>query len=84
MIGHLGVAYFIGYWRESQLFTAKTHREILTRVFDSATFAGSTMLLIGLMDDGVMKAIGSTRPFLLVAGIAGVAYGLHALAPPRD
>jgi hypothetical protein len=52
---------------------------MLTRIFDAGTFSGSIMLLLGLLNDTVLKAIGSTKPFLLIAGLAGVLYGLHAL-----
>jgi formate/nitrite transporter FocA (FNT family) len=53
----------------------------LTRVFDATTFAGSTMLLLGLTEPAVLTAIGSTKPFLFVAGFAGITYCLHALKP---
>jgi hypothetical protein len=56
-------------------------RFALTRVFDATTFAGSVMLLFGLMSPPVLVAIGSTKLFLLIAGFGGTVYGLHALAP---
>jgi hypothetical protein len=56
-------------------------RFALTRVFDATTFAGSIMLLLGLMSPAVLVAIGSTKLFLLIAGFGGAVYGLHALAP---
>lgn len=39
------------------------------------------MLLYGVLDDDALKAIGSTKPFLLIAGLAGILYELHALVP---
>lgn len=54
---------------------------VLTRIFDAATFAGSLLLLWGLVSPVVLAAIGSTKAFLLVAGFGGVIYGLHALKP---
>lgn len=52
-------------------------------VFDAGTFAISAMLLWGVIDDDVLAAIGSTKPFLLVAGFFGILYALHALAPRK-
>ncbi len=59
------------------------NRFLLTRIFDSATFSGSLMLLLGIVDDDILKLLGSTKPFLLVSGLAGIIYSLHALNP-RD
>jgi hypothetical protein len=56
-------------------------RFALTRVFDAITFSGSMMLLIGMGVPRVLNAIGSTRLFLLTAGLAGFVYGVHALKP---
>ena len=75
------VTYAARWWRTGR-FSAESNQFLLAHVFDSATFAGSAMLLWGIMDDEVLKAIGSTRPFLLVAGLAGLIYSVHALAPP--
>ena len=50
-------------------------------VFDAGSFAISVMLIWGVFDDNVLKALGSTKPFLLVAGFFGILYGLHALFP---
>jgi uncharacterized membrane protein len=56
---------------------------IITRVFDASTFAGSTLLLIGIFVPSVLKAIGSVKPFLLFASFIGVIYSIHALKPRR-
>jgi hypothetical protein len=53
----------------------------MTTIFDGVTFAGSVMLLIGLLDESALKLLGDTKPFLLVSGFAGVLYSLHALGP---
>jgi hypothetical protein len=60
---------------------ANQDRFALTRVFDATTFAGSAMLLLGLLSPAVLTALGSTKLFLLIAGFGGTVYGLHALAP---
>jgi hypothetical protein len=61
------------------------HRRLRTEpgpaIFDAGTFAISAMLLWGVLDTRVLEAIGSTKPFLLVAGFFGVLYALHALGP---
>jgi len=41
------------------------------------------MLLWGVVDSRVLSAIGSTKPFLLVAGFFGLLYSLHALFPKQ-
>lgn len=56
-----------------------TNRFLLTRVFDSATFAGSTMLLIGIVEPTLLHLIGNTKPFLIVGGVAGTVYSIHAV-----
>ena len=50
-------------------------------MLDAGTFAISIMLLWGVLDPEVLVAIGSIKPFLLVAGFFGVLYALHALKP---
>ncbi len=77
MVGYLVLVYICHWLREKKV--RLPNESILTRIFDSATFAGSGTLLWGIMDDGVLKTIGDTKPFLLVAGIAGFIYCLHAL-----
>lgn len=79
MIGYLAVAYALQ-WSQTGRFTGK-EADYLTRVFDSATFAGSAMLLVGIFVPDVLSLIGNTKPFLIVAGLAGVIYALHALKP---
>jgi hypothetical protein len=56
---------------------------IVTRVFDASTFAGSTLLLMGIFVPSVLKAIGSVKPFLLFASFIGVIYSIHALKPRK-
>lgn len=56
-------------------------RFIMTRVFDAGTFSGSLLLLVGIFVPSVLEAIGSVKPFLIVAAFAGIIYALHALAP---
>jgi hypothetical protein len=82
MVGYLVLCYIIRLWMKGLAGTFD-NQIILTRIFDGATFAGSLMLLAGIWDDDVMKLLGSTKPFLLVAGLAGLIYSLHAL-PPRS
>jgi uncharacterized membrane protein len=48
-------------------------------VFDSAAFATSILLLIGVIDEDPAKALGDTTQFLVIAGLAGTVYGIRAL-----
>lgn len=41
------------------------------------------MLLIGLYEESVLEVIGDTKPFLLVAALAGTFYGLRVLAADK-
>ncbi len=54
----------------------------LTKVFDGVTAATSVSLLWGIMDPVVMVAIGETKLFLMIAGIAGLGYSTKALFSP--
>lgn len=62
-------------------FRRRTRTEPGPAVFDAGTFAISAMVLWGVLDSRVLIAIGSTKPFLLVAGFFGVLYALDALKP---
>jgi hypothetical protein len=82
MVVYLIVAYGLRWWKTGSI-TNVENQFVLTRIFDGATFSGSLMLLAGIMDDGLLKLLGDTKPFLLVAGLAGLIYSLHALAPSK-
>jgi len=53
-------------------------------VFDGATFGTSASLLWGIMDPTILRFLGSTTLFLIIAGAAGVVYSLYALLPKPD
>lgn len=74
MAGYLVLRYGINFYRQRST-------EPGPAVFDAGTFAISVMLLWGVLDPRVLAALGSTKPFLLVAGFFGVLYALHALKP---
>jgi len=78
--GYVGLAYVISFLRRSGVNRSNYG---LARVFDGSTFAVSFMLLMGIVQPDLMKVIGSTKPFLLVAGMVGILYSLHALWPEK-
>jgi hypothetical protein len=78
--GYVGLAQAISCLRRSGF---KRGDYGLARVFDGSTFAVSFMLLMGIVQPDLMKVIGSTKPFLLVAGLVGILYSLHALWPEK-
>lgn len=80
MLLYLAAAYIFHRCRKG-IWGDPTNRFLLTRVFDSATFAGSIMILVGVVEPSVLRLIGNTTPFLIVGGIAGVVYSIHALFP---
>jgi hypothetical protein len=49
------------------------------KVFDAAVFATSVLLLCGVIDDRVAKALGDTTSFLIIAGLVGVLYSIGVL-----
>lgn len=55
------------------------HLALAGRVFDGMTFATSIAVLWGFFDEAILKLLGSTTSFLLLAGFAGVGYGIVAL-----
>jgi len=46
----------------------------MARLSDAATFAGSLLLLSGIVYPETLKAIGDTTAFLIVGGAGGVFY----------
>jgi hypothetical protein len=46
----------------------------LAASLDGATFAGSVMVGVGAFDPDVLKAIGDTTLFLIIAAVVGVSY----------
>lgn len=80
IIGYLVVAYSLGFLRKYNLHRADFGT---ARIFDGSTFAVSVMLLLGIVQPELMKVIGSTKPFLMLAGLVGIVYSLHALWPDK-
>ena len=84
------VALMVAYIVLAMLLNVRRHnsihgrKEIMSHVFDAATFAGSTMLLVGLFQPDVLKLLGDTKPFLAIAGLAGLVYAIGALFPRTD
>jgi len=75
MVAHLAVSYFCYWWRTKRF----EPNNITNRVFDSATFSSSGLLLLGIYDPTVLTLIGSTKLFLLIAGVGGFLYGFHPM-----
>jgi hypothetical protein len=80
MVGYLCVAYVANFIR---FRTFNIHRKrVISNVFESATFAGSFVILLGIHDPNVLTLIGNTKPFLMIGGLSGVVYSVHAIFPP--
>jgi len=80
IVGYVILAYAISFFRKNKMNQGNFGP---ARVFDGSTFAGSFMLLMGIVQPDLMKVIGSTKPFLLVSGLVGIVYSLHALWPDK-
>ena len=52
-------------------------------LFNGATFSASCLIALGIYDDGVLKLIGDTTGYLILAGMAGMGYSLLALLPKK-
>jgi hypothetical protein len=73
VLAHL-IQFLSGRWSNQR-------QHIVPRVFDSITFSSSTMLLLGITHPPLLLVIGSTTPFLLIAGFAGLLYSGYSLKP---
>jgi hypothetical protein len=52
----------------------------MARLSDAATFAGSLLVLAGIVHPATMRAVGDTTGFLIMAGVGGFFYGAEQLA----
>ena len=55
----------------------------MARLSDATTFAGSLLLLAGLVHPATLKAVGDTTAFLAIAGIGGLFYSAEQLLSDR-
>jgi hypothetical protein len=79
---YLVVAYSVHLIRCYRCGDYKRHAEHAKKLFDGVTFAGSLMLMIGVLyDDTVLKLIGDTTLYLVIGGVAGLGYSIRALIP---
>lgn len=56
---------------------------MLAQLFNGSTFAGSLMILWGVADASIMRIIGDTTMFLVLAGMAGLMYSGRQLFRQR-
>lgn len=81
----MALAYTCRGWR-GNMHAQRGNEFMLTQLFNGVTFAGSASILWGIMDPPILKIIGDTTMFLLVAGAAGVLFSVRQLfrAPSRN
>jgi hypothetical protein len=77
LILYVIIAYLLDLLRTPQ--TTDPNKAIFDRCFNAGTFASSLIVLVGIFVPDTLKAIGNLKPFLLFAGVAGVAYSFRAL-----
>jgi len=77
MSGYLIVALLLNQWRFNK-FEHQT-KGFINHIFDGATFALSLALFVGVFDPNVLTLLGSTKVFLMIAGLAGIGYGIRSL-----
>lgn len=78
MVLHLVAAYAVCRIKTG-FFPTEKDASFVSRIFDSATFASSGVVLLGIFEPSILALIGNTKPFLMVAGLAGFVYGIHAI-----
>jgi hypothetical protein len=54
-------------------------RTNMGRLSDAATFAGSLLLLFGIIHPATLRAVGDTTGFLIMAGVGGFFYAAEQL-----
>jgi len=79
MTAYLLITFCLNGWRFKSIHHPR--KEIIVHVFDSATFATSFLLLAGIFSPPVLTALGSTKPFLLIAALAGLLYSIGIWFP---
>jgi hypothetical protein len=79
MVAYLIVACFLNWLRHRSIHDPG--KELINQLFDAATFAGSVLVISGVFYQPILVLIGDTKPFLLVAGGAGILYPIGALFP---
>jgi hypothetical protein len=77
LILYVIISYLLDLIRTPQ--TTDPNKAIFDRCFNAGTFASSLIVLIGIFVPDTLKAMGNLKPFLLFAGVAGVAYSIRAL-----
>lgn len=58
---------------------APTSKFFIQKLFDGVTFSGSIMLFWGIFANEILKLLGNTTIFLIIAAIAGIGYAIHSL-----
>lgn len=53
--------------------------DYVAKVFDAVTFTSSTLAIASIFDKGIIPLLGDLRMFLIVAGMCGGIYSIHAL-----
>jgi hypothetical protein len=81
MLAYIGACYIVRFYRvlRSARTAPPTAQFFLAKMFDAGTFAVSVMLLIGIFDPPLLTLLGSTKPFLAIAALAGLGYTIHSL-----
>jgi hypothetical protein len=80
MAGYLVLAYFVRY-ALTDWFARTSQQFWIVAIFDSVTFAGSSLVLWGMFNPEILTLLGTTKPFLAVAAVVGLLYSLRALFP---
>jgi heme/copper-type cytochrome/quinol oxidase subunit 2 len=80
VVAYVLVAYLICLCR----FRRIPQRHVQPIAANAAAASTSAALLWGVVDPSILALIGATTPYLIVAGITGLGYSLHALFEDRS
>ena len=76
VVGYIAIRGLVALWRKGEPLSQAA-------ALDGATFAGSVMVGVGAFDPDVLKAIGDTTLFLIIAAVVGISYTVKELCRGR-
>ncbi|NYZ16644.1 hypothetical protein HL658_29210 [Azospirillum sp. RWY-5-1] len=76
---YIATAYVM--WLLMWMAKKRSHPPInyIGKIFDAVTFSTSMFALASIFDKNVLVLMGNLKPFLILAGLCGGIYSLHAL-----
>lgn len=77
MAGYFLLAILLNFLRFGEIENSR--RNIITHIFDGATFAVSIALFAGILEPAVLILIGNLKIFLMISALVGIVYAIRQL-----